>query len=83
MEFEVCDFTRNPVVENGVFFLQSKCAPGGFSMLARSLEELSSKKSSSEHDVVPPNTADNHVSMRASRQRMPGHRCQISRRRVA
>jgi hypothetical protein len=44
---------------------------------------LSSKKSSSERDVVPPNTADNHVSMRASRQRMPGHRCQISRRGVA
>jgi hypothetical protein len=39
MEFEDYDFTRNPVVQNQVFFLESKCSCG-FSILARSIEEL-------------------------------------------
>jgi len=39
MEFEDYDFTRNPVVQNQVFFPESKCSCG-FSMLARSTEEL-------------------------------------------
>jgi hypothetical protein len=34
------DFIRNPVVQNQVFFLESKCAFCGFSMLTRSIEEL-------------------------------------------
>jgi hypothetical protein len=34
------DFIRNPVVQNEVFFLESKCAFCGFSVLARSIEEL-------------------------------------------
>jgi hypothetical protein len=34
------DFTRNPVVQNEAFFLESKCALCGFSILARSIDEL-------------------------------------------
>jgi hypothetical protein len=40
MEFKEYDFTRNPVVQNEVFYLQSKCGACGFSVLVRSLEEL-------------------------------------------
>jgi hypothetical protein len=40
MEFEDYDFTRNPVVRNEVFFLQSKCTACGFSIMVRSMEEL-------------------------------------------
>jgi len=40
VEFKGYDFTRNPVVKNHVFFLESKCASCGFSILARSIEEL-------------------------------------------
>jgi hypothetical protein len=40
MEFKEYDFTRNPVVQCEVFFLQSKCTACGFSILVRSVEEL-------------------------------------------
>jgi hypothetical protein len=40
MESNEYDFTRNPVVQNEVFFLESKCASCGFSILARSIDEL-------------------------------------------
>jgi hypothetical protein len=40
MEFKEHDFIRNPVVENRTFFLESKCASCGFSIVARSIEEL-------------------------------------------
>jgi hypothetical protein len=40
MEFKEYDFTRNAVVQNQVFFLESKCAACGFSVLVRSIEEL-------------------------------------------
>jgi len=40
MVFEQYDFTRNPIVEDQVFFLESKCIRCGSSVLARSLEEL-------------------------------------------
>jgi hypothetical protein len=40
VEFKEYDFTPNPVVQNQVFFLGSKCASCGFSILARSFEEL-------------------------------------------
>ena len=40
MEFKEYDFIRNPVVQNEVFFLQSKCGACGFSVLVRPLEEL-------------------------------------------
>jgi hypothetical protein len=40
MEFKEHDFTRNPVVQNEHFFLESKCASCAFSILARSVDEL-------------------------------------------
>jgi len=40
MVYEQYDFARNPVVENRVFLLESKCIRCGSSVLARSLEEL-------------------------------------------
>jgi hypothetical protein len=40
MEFKKRDFIRNPIVENQVFFLESKCVVCGFSILASSIEEL-------------------------------------------
>jgi hypothetical protein len=40
MEYPEYDFTRNPVVEDQVFFLESKCIRCGFTVLVRSLEEL-------------------------------------------
>jgi hypothetical protein len=40
MEFKESEFTRNRVVQNEVFFLQSKCTACGFSIQVRSVEEL-------------------------------------------
>jgi hypothetical protein len=40
MESKEYDFARNPVVQNEVFLLESKCASCGFSILARSIDEL-------------------------------------------
>jgi hypothetical protein len=40
MEFEESDFIRNPVVENEIFFLESKCVSCSLSILAESIEEL-------------------------------------------
>jgi hypothetical protein len=40
MEFREYDFMRNPVVQNELFFLESKCVSCGDSLLARSIEEL-------------------------------------------
>jgi hypothetical protein len=40
MVYEQYDFARNPIVENQVFFLESKCIRCGSSALAGSLEEL-------------------------------------------
>ena len=40
MELEESDFIRNPVVQNEVFFLESKCAACNLSILAQSIEEL-------------------------------------------
>jgi hypothetical protein len=40
MVYEQYDFTRNPIVENQVFFLESKCIRCGSMVLAPSLEEL-------------------------------------------
>lgn len=37
---EQLDFTRNPIVEDHVFFLESKCIHCGFTIMAPSLEEL-------------------------------------------
>jgi hypothetical protein len=40
MVYQEYDFTRNPVVEHEVFFLESKCIRCGFTVVARSLEDL-------------------------------------------
>jgi hypothetical protein len=40
MVFEEYDFTRNPIVEDQEFFLESRCIRCGSSVMARSLEEL-------------------------------------------
>jgi len=40
MVYEQYDFTRNPIVENQAFFLESKCIRCGSSVVAHSLEEL-------------------------------------------
>jgi len=40
MDFEESDFTRNPVVQNEIFFLESKCVSCDLSILAQSIEEL-------------------------------------------
>jgi hypothetical protein len=40
MESEESDFIRNPVVQNEIFFLESKCMSCSLSILALSIEEL-------------------------------------------
>jgi hypothetical protein len=40
MVYEQYDFARNPIVEDQEFSLESKCIRCGFSVAARSLEEL-------------------------------------------
>jgi hypothetical protein len=40
MEFKDHDPIRNPIVQNLIFFLESKCAFCGFSIQSRSIEEL-------------------------------------------
>jgi len=40
MVFEQYDFVRNPIIEDQVFFLESKCIRCGSSVLEPSLEEL-------------------------------------------
>jgi hypothetical protein len=40
MEFEESDFLWNPVVQNEIFFLESKCVSCSLSILAQSIEEL-------------------------------------------
>jgi len=57
MEFKECDFIRNPVVQNEVFFLQSKCGACGFSVLVRSLEELIEHEKLHRTQCSPSNAA--------------------------
>jgi hypothetical protein len=40
MVYEHYDFTRNPIVEDQTFFLESKCLRCGLTVLAPSIEEL-------------------------------------------
>jgi hypothetical protein len=44
MVFEEYDFTRNPIVENHTFLLESKCVQCGAAVLAHSLAELLQKE---------------------------------------
>jgi hypothetical protein len=46
MVFEGYDFTRNPIVENQTFLLESKCVYCGLAVDAHSLEELLEKEQS-------------------------------------
>lgn len=39
------DFTRNPIVENQEFFLESKCIRCGFEVLAPSIDQLLKEES--------------------------------------
>ena len=40
MEFKEYDFSRNPIVEDQVFYLESKCVRCGFAVVASSVEQL-------------------------------------------
>ncbi len=40
MVYEHYDFTRNPIIEDHAFFLESKCIRCGFTVLASSIEQL-------------------------------------------
>jgi hypothetical protein len=40
MEVEESDFIRNPVVQNELFFLESKCVSCSLSILAPTIEEV-------------------------------------------
>jgi ribosomal protein S27AE len=40
MAYEQFDFTRNPIVEDQTFFLESRCTRCGSTVLASSVEEL-------------------------------------------
>ena len=44
MVFEGYDFSRNPIVENQTFLLESKCVHCGLAVVAHSLEELLEKE---------------------------------------
>jgi hypothetical protein len=57
MEFKDYDFSRNPVVQNQAFFLESKCAFCGFSILARSIEELAELEELHRMQCRPSKTA--------------------------
>jgi hypothetical protein len=48
MESKEYDFTRNPVVQNEVFFLESKCASCGFRFWHAQLTNWSNKKQRTE-----------------------------------
>jgi hypothetical protein len=57
MEFKDYDFIRNPVVQNEVFFLQSKCTACGFSIMVRSVEELVEHEQLHRTQCSPANAA--------------------------
>ena len=40
MKMREIEFDRSPIVENEVFFLQSKCVQCGFTILSSSLDDL-------------------------------------------
>ena len=57
MEFKESDFIRNPVVQNQVFFLESKCTVCGLSILIRSMEELIEREKLHRTQCGPSNAA--------------------------
>jgi len=57
MGLKELDFIRNPVVLNEVFFLESKCGFCGFSIRARSIEELVEREKLHRTQCSPSNAA--------------------------
>jgi hypothetical protein len=57
MEFRDYDFIRSPVVQNRVFFLESKRTACGFSILVRSVEELVEHEKLHRAQCSPSNAA--------------------------
>lgn len=51
MVFEHYDFTRNPIVEDQEFFLESRCIRCGSKVLAPSMEELLEEEKGTEPHV--------------------------------
>jgi len=51
------DFTRNPIVENQTFFLESKCVHCGLVLLAGSLEELVEEEKGHRAQCAPSSAA--------------------------
>jgi hypothetical protein len=57
MVYEQYDFTRNPIVEDQEFSLESKCIRCGSSVLAHSLEELLQEEQRHRLDCMPKRAA--------------------------
>jgi hypothetical protein len=57
MVYEQYDFTRNPIVEDHEFSLESKCIRCGSSVLARSLEELLEEEKRHRAECIPKRSA--------------------------
>ena len=57
MVYEQHDFTRNPIVEDQVFFLESKCISCGSSVLASSLGELLEEEKRHRGECIPKRSA--------------------------
>jgi hypothetical protein len=57
MECKAHDFIWNPVVQNQVFFIKSKCALCGFSVLTRSIEELMEREKRHRAECGPSDAA--------------------------
>jgi hypothetical protein len=53
MVYEQYDFARNPIVQDQEFSLESKCIRCGFSVVARSLEELLAEEKRHRADCMP------------------------------
>jgi hypothetical protein len=57
MEFKDYDFIRSPIVQNQIFFFESKCAFCGFSILTRSIEELVEREKVHRTECSPSSVA--------------------------
>jgi hypothetical protein len=57
MVYEQHDFTRNPIVEDQEFSLESKCIRCGSSVLARSREELLEEEKRHRAECIPKRAA--------------------------
>ena len=53
MECKDHDFIWNPVVQNQVFFIKSKCALCGFSVLTRSIRAIDRTRETAPRAVWP------------------------------